>query len=574
MTLPFRPVAIALGKTVNNGWGGYECCWARTLLACLVGALEVPGGTLGTTVRLNRPADNRWSSVKPGPGRLHGLSDEPDQQGRAGCRSPSVRSAHRTLVPLVANSPWSQALGPTHLAWMMQNEDFDKLPHATPPDVWLVYRTNPAISFWDTKARRRDRWRSFPSPCASPSPATKPTMSPTCCCPTAPISKGCSSCASAAPNMSSSSGTIQGFALRDPAVPPQGEAKDFTWIATELARRTGLLAEYNGAINRGAPACRLSGANYDFSLDSVRAARRRGHLGRDLPGRERRTDRRRRIAGARLVPRTRLPGEAVLAPAMVSLSEAGRARAALRAALSGAAVPHRQGAGAPPARARHPLVGPADRGIRAAAALARPRPRCGRTRSPSTSRCASRTIRSGSSPRAACNIPGATMSASSSSTKLAGNVIGHGSVVMNETRRGKARHRRRRPRRGALAAQRDQGPRHAVRGHPPRHAPDDRPVRAMGDALRQGLQCAEHECADADAARPDRRDRIERRPRQGHDQRGSEERAHDPLGDARRSRALRRLPDLHRRLPARQRDLAGGAMAQGARRRGRHRFRM
>ena len=28
----------------------------------------------------------------------------------------------------------------------------------------------------------------------------------------------------------------QGFALRDPAVPPQGEAKDFTWIATELAR--------------------------------------------------------------------------------------------------------------------------------------------------------------------------------------------------------------------------------------------------------------------------------------------------------------------------------------------------
>ena len=26
--LPFRPVAVVLGKTVNNGWGGYECCWA------------------------------------------------------------------------------------------------------------------------------------------------------------------------------------------------------------------------------------------------------------------------------------------------------------------------------------------------------------------------------------------------------------------------------------------------------------------------------------------------------------------------------------------------------------------
>ena len=38
--------AVNAGKTVNNGWGGFECCWARTLLATLVGALEVPGGTL------------------------------------------------------------------------------------------------------------------------------------------------------------------------------------------------------------------------------------------------------------------------------------------------------------------------------------------------------------------------------------------------------------------------------------------------------------------------------------------------------------------------------------------------
>jgi phenylacetyl-CoA:acceptor oxidoreductase len=59
LTLPHRPVAIVLGKTVANGWGGYECCWARTVLAGLVGALEVPGGILGTTVRLNRPAVNR-----------------------------------------------------------------------------------------------------------------------------------------------------------------------------------------------------------------------------------------------------------------------------------------------------------------------------------------------------------------------------------------------------------------------------------------------------------------------------------------------------------------------------------
>ena len=65
--LPYRPVAVSLGKTVTNGWGGFECCWARTLLASLVGALEVPGGILGTTVRLNRPMSERHRSVKPAP---------------------------------------------------------------------------------------------------------------------------------------------------------------------------------------------------------------------------------------------------------------------------------------------------------------------------------------------------------------------------------------------------------------------------------------------------------------------------------------------------------------------------
>jgi phenylacetyl-CoA:acceptor oxidoreductase len=54
-------------------------------------------------------------------------------------------------------------------------------------------------------------------------------------------------------------------------VPPQGGAKDFTWIATELARRTDLLRPYNEAINRGAAGVRLAGPNYDFSLDPAKA---------------------------------------------------------------------------------------------------------------------------------------------------------------------------------------------------------------------------------------------------------------------------------------------------------------
>ena len=63
----------------------------------------------------------------------------------------------------------------------------------------------------------------------------------------------------------------RGVALRQPAVRAQGEARDFTWISTELARRTGLLETYNKAINNGtggvAP---LKNGDYDYSLDPAR----------------------------------------------------------------------------------------------------------------------------------------------------------------------------------------------------------------------------------------------------------------------------------------------------------------
>jgi len=268
-TLPLRPVAISLGKTVNNGWGGYECCWSRTLLACLVGALEVPGGTLGTTVRLNRPADNRWSSVKPGPDGFMDYPMNPTSKEEWISRPPA-RSAHRTLVPLVANSAWSQALGPTHLAWMMQNEDFDKLPHATPPDVWFVYRTNPGISFWDTRAVGEAMAR-FPFVVCFAYTRDETNHMADVLLPDCTDLEGLQLLRIGGTKYVEQFWDYQGFALRDPVSGAQGEARDFTWIATELARRAGILQPYNEAINRGAAGVRLSGPNFDFSLDPSRA---------------------------------------------------------------------------------------------------------------------------------------------------------------------------------------------------------------------------------------------------------------------------------------------------------------
>jgi phenylacetyl-CoA:acceptor oxidoreductase len=54
-------------------------------------------------------------------------------------------------------------------------------------------------------------------------------------------------------------------------VAPHADAKDVTDIATELARRTGLLERYNASINRGTAGVALKGAHWDFSLDTTRA---------------------------------------------------------------------------------------------------------------------------------------------------------------------------------------------------------------------------------------------------------------------------------------------------------------
>ena len=264
-TLPYRPVSVSLGKTVNNGWGGFECVWARTLLAVLVGALEVPGGTLGTTVRLNRPLSERHESVKPGPdGFMHYPMNPTDREHWSA--RPNIRNAYRTMVPLAANGPWSQALGPTHFSWMFQKETPKGLPTVTLPEVWFVYRTNPAISFWDTKGVSATMAR-FPFVVAMAYTRDETNHMADILLPDATDLESLQLIRIGGSKYIEQFWEHQGYALRQPVVAAQGEARDFTDIATELARRTGLLEQYNAAINRGAGGVRLKGASWDFSLD-------------------------------------------------------------------------------------------------------------------------------------------------------------------------------------------------------------------------------------------------------------------------------------------------------------------
>jgi len=268
-TLPLRPVAVVLGKTVNNGWGGFECCWARTMLAALVGALEVPGGTLGTTVRLNRPLSERHASVRPGPDGFMDYPLNPTDREHWSAR-PNIRNAYRTLVPLAADGPWSQALGPTHFSWMFLGETPPGLPRVTYPELWFVYRTNPAISFWDTP-QVAERMAGFPFVVALAYTRDETNHFADLLLPDQVDLESLQLIRVGGSKYIEQFWRHEGYALRQPAVAPAVDARDFTDIATELARRTGLLERYNAAINRGAAGVPLKTERWDFSLDPTRA---------------------------------------------------------------------------------------------------------------------------------------------------------------------------------------------------------------------------------------------------------------------------------------------------------------
>jgi len=268
--LPYRPVAVTLGRSVNSGWGAYECVWARTVLQTLVGALEVPGSLLGTTVLLSGEEHDRIGSVRPGPdGFLDFPMNPTDKENWVA--HPDVRHAHQSLNPLVGNGRFSQAFGSTTLAWMrQQGRAAASWPRPRPPDLWFVYRCNPAISFSETD-RLAQTMASFPFTVAFAYTLDETNHYADLLLPEAMDMESTQLVRVGGTHFQENFWDQQGWALRQPVVAPCGETRDFTELATELAQRTGLLADYNRMLNAGAAGLPLRSASHDFSLDESRA---------------------------------------------------------------------------------------------------------------------------------------------------------------------------------------------------------------------------------------------------------------------------------------------------------------
>ncbi|MCZ7565318.1 MAG: molybdopterin-dependent oxidoreductase [Burkholderiales bacterium] len=266
-TLPLRPVAVMLGKGIANGWGAYHCCWAQKILAILVGALEVPGGILGTAVKLVRPANPRVGSAVPGPDGFMHYQFNPTS-AEAWMRSPHIRNAYKTLVPLVSDSPWSPALGPAHLPWLFLKVQPEGFPRVNPPDIWFCYRTNPAISSWNAPEVAK-RLAEFPFIVAFAYTEDETNHFADVLLPESTDLESLQLIRIGGTKFNQNFWHHEGWALRAKPLEPLGDTRDMTDIATELARQAGILERYVEAINRGAAGMSLRARDgaFDYALD-------------------------------------------------------------------------------------------------------------------------------------------------------------------------------------------------------------------------------------------------------------------------------------------------------------------
>jgi phenylacetyl-CoA:acceptor oxidoreductase len=140
---------------------------------------------------------------------------------------------------------------------------------ASKPEIWFAYRTNPAISFWDTRAVA-ETMAQFPFTVSFAYTADETNHMADILLPEATDLESTQLIRLGKTKFMEQFWEHEGAVLRQPAVSPRGETRDFTWIATELARRTGVHAEYIESINRGAMGFTLAGPNGDFALDPTR----------------------------------------------------------------------------------------------------------------------------------------------------------------------------------------------------------------------------------------------------------------------------------------------------------------
>ena len=242
MSLPYRPVNIYLGKGTSNGPGSYLAVWAEHVLQILVGALEVPGGHLGTFVQVSGP-------LAPSPDGFSSFPFHPVDAERWAW-PPQTRDAWTSLTPLLGPNHRNQTLGAHHLAWLNLINPQEGWPASPPPDVWITHKTNPAVSQSDTGTVLA-AMAKIPFHVAFAYTLDETTDFADVVLPENGDLEGLQLFRVGGVRYLENFWEEAGIAIRQPVVEPVHDTRDISDIFTELADRLGLLDRYNEAINEG-----------------------------------------------------------------------------------------------------------------------------------------------------------------------------------------------------------------------------------------------------------------------------------------------------------------------------------
>ena len=236
--LPYRPTCVTLGKTQNNGRGGYQCVWASHVLQTLVGALEVPGGHLGNRVLFSGPM------VRTNDGFMEYPFNPTDKEHwrfpagrRDGCAS---------IAPLVG--PF---LGPLHLAWKWLLEPPENWPVPSLPEVFITFKINPVISQFETPMVL-EVLKRMPFHVAFGYTMDETVWFADLVLPEDGDLEALQLWPCGGTTFFEHFWEHSGLVIKQPIVERFGNTRNISDIATDLADKMGMLADYNNALNYGA----------------------------------------------------------------------------------------------------------------------------------------------------------------------------------------------------------------------------------------------------------------------------------------------------------------------------------
>ncbi|MFC1814536.1 molybdopterin-dependent oxidoreductase [Thermodesulfobacteriota bacterium] len=236
VSLPYRPVAIKIGRGLTGNMRSYQSILCEHILAALVGALEVVGGHCGGR---GEPREHRETQAH------RGIIPGADGMLKLDCHPfvwpPISYHANETLLPYTKVMPYPL----THLGYKHLADPPANMPIPPSPEILIKYRTNPFLSVGEPRVIEK-ALSKIPFLVSIAYVLDETTAFADIVLPDHTELERYELSTSVRRALSKS---FIAQSLRQPVVEPLHDTMDISDMMTELAERVGFLDEYNIAVN-------------------------------------------------------------------------------------------------------------------------------------------------------------------------------------------------------------------------------------------------------------------------------------------------------------------------------------